>query len=313
MDNNTLWVEKYRPERVADCVLPDDIKKTFQGIVDSGDIPNMILSGTAGIGKTTIAKAICKEMGLDFMMINGSKDRNIDTLNGRIQSFASTVSLNGGVKVVIIDEADYLNPQSTQPALRAFIEENSSNCRFIFTCNLKSKIMKPLHSRCTTFDFNSVNQDLSKLSMEFYKRMAWILDNENKTFDSAVLGALIIKHAPDWRQVINDCQRYTKAGSLDKSVVSSTAGDDEYDKLFTAMKVKQFTTVRKWVVANLNTDVSTIFRGIYDRMDGRLAPHSIPSAIAILAEYQFRSAFVADHEINLMACLDEIMRDVEWK
>jgi DNA polymerase III delta prime subunit len=311
MSNEFLWVEKYRPRTVEDCILPPSLKKTFKKIVESGELPNMLFSGTAGLGKTTVAKAICNELDLDHIVINGSEEGNIDTLRGKIKQFASTVSLQGGVKVVILDEADYLNPQSTQPALRGFIEEFSNNCRFILTCNFKNRIIEPLHSRCGVYDFNG--GDKATLCGEFMTRCQQILLDEQITVHSQqVLADLIMKHFPDWRRVLNELQRYGIANqSIDDQILVNVS-DQNYDELFVSLKNKDFKNMRKWVVNNIDTDASAIFRSIYDRMQEKIAPQSIPQLVLILADYQYKNAFVADHELNVVACLTEVMANVEF-
>lgn len=311
MSNEFLWVEKYRPRTVEDCILPPSLKKTFKKIVESGELPNMLFSGTAGLGKTTVAKAICNELDLDHIVINGSEEGNIDTLRGKIKQFASTVSLQGGVKVVILDEADYLNPQSTQPALRGFIEEFSNNCRFILTCNFKNRIIEPLHSRCGVYDFNG--GDKATLCGEFMTRCQQILLDEQITVHSQqVLADLIMKHFPDWRRVLNELQRYGIANqSIDDQILVNVS-DQNYDELFVSLKNKNFKNMRKWVVNNIDTDASAIFRSIYDRMQEKIAPQSIPQLVLILADYQYKNAFVADHELNVVACLTEVMANVEF-
>ena len=305
--NDFLWVEKYRPRTIAQTVLPDSLKQTFQSLVDTGELPNMLFTGTAGLGKTTIAKAICNELGLDYIIINGSEDGNIDTLRGKIKQFASSVSLQGGYKVVILDEADYLNPQSTQPALRGFIEEFSNNCRFILTCNFKNRIIEPLHSRCGVYEFNTSKKDLVPLCEEMLLRVRGIMNKENVQFNDQNLVQVIMKHAPDWRRVLNELQRGSASGKfiyVEKS--------DNYDDLFTHLKAKDFKKMRAWVVNNIDTDASAIFRGLYDRMYDKLQPHCIPQLVLILADYQYKNAFAADHELNVVACLTEIMANVEF-
>ena len=312
MSNEFLWVEKYRPRKIAETILPDTLKQTFQKIVDGGEVPNMLFTGTAGLGKTTVARAICNELDLDYIVINGSENGNIDTLRGKIKQFASTVSLQGGVKVVILDEADYLNPQSTQPALRAFIEEFSNNCRFILTCNFKNRIIEPLHSRCGVYEFGfSSKAQATACAGQFMKRAENILETENVTYDKSTLANLIMKHMPDWRRVLNELQRYGIAtGHIDQAILSNLA-DSNYDDLFNHLKQKDFKKMRKWVADNIDTDASAIFRAIYDRMSDKVAPHSIPQIVLILADYQYKNAFVADHELNVVACLTEVMANVE--
>jgi DNA polymerase III delta prime subunit len=307
-----LWVEKYRPQTIADCILPANLKETFQNIVDGGDIPNMMFTGTAGLGKTTVAKALCNQLDLDYIVINGSEDGNIDTLRTKIRRFASSVSLAGGYKVVILDEADYLNPQSTQPALRGFIEEFSDNCRFILTCNFKNRIIEPLHSRCGVYEFNTSKKDLMQLCGQTLKRVKHIIKEENVTFDDMnEVADLIMKHAPDWRRVINELQRASVGGTLNLGTLIRT--DASYDNLFKALKDKEFKKMRSWVANNIDVDTSQIFRTIYDSMYERVEPASIPQLVVLLAEYQYKNAFVADHELNLVACFTEIMGTVEFQ
>lgn len=306
-----LWVEKYRPQTIDDCILPKAMKDTFNKIVESGELPNMLFTGTAGLGKTTVAKALCNMLDLDFIVINGSEEGNIDTLRGKIKQFASTVSLQGGYKVVILDEADYLNPQSTQPALRGFIEEFANNCRFILTCNFKNRIIEPLHSRCGVYEFNTTKKELANLAALFFKRFTKILDEEGVKYKSKPLVDLVMKHAPDWRRVLNEGQRYSMTGMIDEGVLHTTS-DKNYDDLFTHLKTKDFKKMRSWVVNNIDTDASAIFRGIYDRMAQKVTPSSIPQLVLILADYQYKNAFVADHELNVVACLTEVMANVKF-
>jgi len=310
MSNDFLWVEKYRPQTIADTILSVDLKDTFQKIVESGDLPNMLFSGTAGTGKTTVAKALCNMMNLDWIIINGSEDGNIDTLRGKIKQFASTVSLHGGVKVVILDEADYLNPQSTQPALRGFIEEFSNNCRFILTCNFKNRIIQPLHSRCGVYEFNTSKKDMAVLMQQMFERACSILDKEGVNYDKKDLLPIVSTHAPDWRRVLNELQRRSVLGSMAGSVSSSSSGS--IDQLVTHLKDKNFKEMRKWVVNNIDTDASAIFRGLYDNANSSIDPQSIPQLVLILADYQYKHAFVADHELNVVACLTEIMANVKF-
>jgi DNA polymerase III delta prime subunit len=310
MSKDFLWVEKYRPKYISDCILPDQLQNTFSKIVANGEIPNMLFTGTAGLGKTTVAKAICNELDLDYIIINGSEEGNIDTLRGKIKQFASSVSLSGGYKVVILDEADYLNPQSTQPALRGFIEEFSDNCRFILTCNFKNRIIEPLHSRCGVYEFNTSKKDMVPLAEKFLVRLEFILQNENVEFNKKVLIELIMKYAPDWRRIINECQRNSISGTLNVDAINTSSN---YDDLFSFLKTKDFKKMRSWVANNIDTDASAIFRSLYDRMYDKIDSGSIPQLVLILADYQYKNAFVADHELNVVACLTEVMANVNFK
>ena len=310
MSNDFLWVEKYRPRKIADTILPDNLKQVFQKIVDTGELPNMLFTGTAGLGKTTVAKAFCNELELDYILINGSEEGNIDTLRTKIKQFASSISLQGGYKVVILDEADYLNPQSTQPALRGFIEEFSNNCRFLLTCNFKNRIIEPLHSRCGVYEFNTSKKDMITLCEQFMARSEYILRQENVDYNKQTVVNLIMKHAPDWRRILNELQRQSMVGIV---ASGSTDYNGTFDSLFTYLKDKDFKKMRQWVTNNIDTDASAIFRGIYDRMYDRLKPQSIPQLVLILADYQYKNAFVADHELNVVACLTEIMANVEFE
>ena len=313
MSNEFLFVEKYRPKKVSETILPPELKQTFQSIVDGGEILNMMFTGSAGTGKTTVAKAICEELELDYIVINGSEEGNIDTLRGKIRQFASSVSLSGGYKVVILDEADYLNPQSTQPALRGFIEEFSNNCRFIMTCNFENLIIEPLHSRCSKYSFNFNKKTMTSLCGGFMTRLQGILDDEGVVYDNKVVANVIMKHAPDWRRVLNECQKGAVSGTL--NISTSITGDisDTYSQLFTAIREKNFKKMRSWVVNNIDVEPAAIFRGIYDKMYDYVSPNSIPQLVLILADYQYKNAFVADHELNLVACLTEVMANVEIK
>jgi len=309
MSNEFLWVEKYRPQRIADCILPNDLKETFEKIVESGDLPNMLFSGTAGTGKTTVAKALCNQLNLDWILINGSEEGNIDTLRGKIKQFASTISLQGGIKVVILDEADYLNPQSTQPALRGFIEEFSNNCRFILTCNFKNRIIEPLHSRCGVYEFNTSKKNTAPLMQQMFERFCFILDQQEIVYDKKDLLPIISKHGPDWRRCLNELQRVAVLGF---NSVDALDFGGSFDDLFTYLKEKNFKEMRKWVVNNIDIDAAAIFRGLYDRMSDKVEPQSIPQLVLILADYQYKNAFVADHELNVVACLTEVMANVRF-
>ena len=309
MSKDFLWVEKYRPKTIAETILPPHLKETFQSMVQTGELQNMLFTGTAGLGKTTVAKALCNELGLDYIVINGSEEGNIDTLRGKIKQFASTVSFSGGYKVVILDEADYLNPQSTQPALRGFIEQFSDNCRFILTCNFKNRIIEPLHSRCSVYEFNTSKKDMVGLAENFFKRAKEILTNEGVEFNEKDLPPIIVKHAPDWRRIINELQRNSVLGFARRDVSDSTG----YDTLFKFLKEKDFKEMRKWVVNNIDVEPASIFRSIYDRMCDNVQPSSIPQLVLILADYQYNNAFVADHELNIVACMTEIMAEVKFK
>ena len=308
----SLWVEKYRPTTIDECILPDHLKSQFKEIVATGEVPNMLLTGTAGLGKTTVARAICNELDLDYILINASESGNIDTLRGKIKQFASSVSLSGGYKVCILDEADYLNAQSTQPALRGFIEEFSKNCRFILTCNFKNKIIEPLHSRCGVIEFNTSKKDMAKLCEQFMKRAKFILDQENVKLDNGkVLAELIMRHAPDWRRIINELQRHSRGGELQLDVLSKS-NSESIAELFSFIKEKDFKNMRVWVANNMDVESAAIFRGIYDAMTQYVAPNSIPQLVLILADYQYKAAFVADAELNMVACLTEMMANVEF-
>ena len=306
-----LWVEKYRPKEISECILPDHIKQVFEGIKSQGRIPNLILNGGPGTGKTTIAKALCNEIGCDYLFINGSEESGIDVLRTKIRGYASTMSFDGGSKVVILDEADYLNPQSTQPALRGFIEEFSNNCRFILTCNFKNRIIEPLHSRCGVYEFNTSKKDMVELCQSFMVRCQTILIKEDIKYDDKVLAELIMKFAPDWRRVLNELQRYSVNDIIDMGIIRSL-NDKNYDELFSYLKNKDFKKMRSWVVSNIDTDATAIFRAIYDRMSEKVAPQSIPQLVLILGDYQYKNAFVADHELNVVACLTEVMSDVQF-
>ena len=310
-----LWVEKYRPKKIRDCILPEDTKKTFSEFLKQKEIPNLLLSGTAGTGKTTVARALCEELGVDYIIINGSDEgRQIDTLRNKIKNFASTVSLteSAGHKVVIVDEADYMNADSVQPALRNFIETFHSNCRFIFTCNYKSKILPALHSRCTVIDFAIKNGQKVKTAQALLKRLGKILDGEEVKYDNKVLAELIQKHYPDFRRVINELQRYSVRGEIDSGILFSLS-EANTKELIKILKEKRFNDMRKWVINNLDKEPSSLFSTIYNLLYTNLEGNSVPQAVLIIAGYQYKSAFVADQEINMVACLTEIMANCKFK
>jgi len=311
MNEHMLWVEKYRPKTIEECILPDALKKTFQDFVNQKKIPNLLLSGTAGVGKTTVARALCEEIGCDYIIINGSDESGIDVLRNKIKNYASSMSLSGGRKVVILDEADYLNPNSTQPALRGAIEEFASNCSFIFTCNYKNRIIDPIHSRCTVIDFKA-NGSKAKMAAQFFKRVENILQIEDITYEKEVVASVITKHFPDNRRILNELQRYAAGGTIDKGILASVS-EIRITELTTALKDKDFASCRKWVTNNLDNDPTRIFRNIYDGLYGVLEANSVPQMVVILAKYQYQAAFVADHEINLIACLTEIMVECQFK
>lgn len=308
MSDEFLWVEKYRPRTLEECILPDAQKQVFQQFIEAGEIPNMLLCGTAGTGKTTVARALCNELGCDYIVINGSEESGIDVLRTKIKGFASTVSFEGKPKVVILDEADYLNPNSTQPALRAFIEEFSKNCRFIFTCNFKNRIIAPLHSRTTVIEFKLVNGQKKKMAGLFHKRMMDILKKEKVEYNDKVLAELLMKHFPDYRRVLNELQRYGAGGMIDEGVLSNLA-ELSTKALVDALRDKDFKKMRQWVANSVDSDPQSVYRKVYDTLIPKVK--QVPQLVLIIADYQYKAAFVADQEINLTACLTEIMANVE--
>ena len=312
--SNFIWVEKYRPQTIEDCILPDNIKKTFKEFLNKGEIPNMLLAGPPSVGKTTVAKALCNELGVDFYVINGSDEgRFLDTVRNNAKNFASTVSLTSEAKhkVIIIDEADNTG-NDVQLLLRAFIEEFAGNCRFIFTCNYKNKILEPLHSRCAVVDFSIRGKEKQQIAANFFQRLNFILEQERIEADKKVLIELINKHFPDWRRVLNECQRYSVAGKIDSGILAAFS-DVAVDDLIKNLKAKNFPEVRKWVNSNMDNDTSVLFRRIYDNLYESLVPNTIPAAVLTIAKYQYQMAFVADQEINMLACLTEIMVECEFK
>ena len=312
MNTDFLWVEEYRPKTIDDCILPQSLKTLFTSFVQKGELSNLLLSGTSGIGKTTVAKALCEQLNCDWIMINGSEEGGIDVLRNKIKNFASTVSLSGGKKVVILDEADYLNPQSTQPALRGFVEEFHKNCRFILTCNFKNRIIEPLHSRFSNIEFKVNPKDKPKLASRLFERAVFILKEQNINYEEKVLVELIKKHFPDFRKLINELQRYSISGTIDAGILVNLS-DENLKTLVSHLKNKEFSDMRKWVVNNLDNDPVKIFRKMYDTLYSNLEPSTIPHAVLIIADYQYKSAFVADQEINLVACLTELMSQVKFK
>ena len=312
-ENQFLWVEKYRPQKIDDCVLPEDTKRVFKEYIGKGELPHFLLSGSAGVGKTTVAKALCNEIGAEFLVINGSDEgRRIETLRTLITSFASTVSLTDAKKVVIIDEADYMNAESVQPALRAFMEDFSANCRFIFTCNFKNKILEPLRSRCANIDFKISNSDKPKIASAFYRRAVEILNAEGIEFDQKVLVELITKHFPDYRRILNELQRYSVSGKIDSGILVNLS-EESFRSLVKLLKEKDFSEVRKWVAKNSDTDTATLFKQLYDSSTEHMDSSSIPQLVLTLADYQYKAAFVADQELNTMAALTEVMAQCRFK
>jgi DNA polymerase III delta prime subunit len=312
-EDQYLWVEKYRPQKIDDCVLPDRLKNTFKEYITQGELPTFLFTGTAGVGKTTVAKALCNEIGAEYIMINGSDEgRSIDVLRTTIRGFASTVSLTDSKKVVIIDEADYMNPQSVQPALRSFIEEFSANCRFIFTCNFKNRIIEPLHSRCAVVEFKIDNAEKQAIAAQFFKRATQILKKEEVEFDPKVVAELVTKHFPDYRRILNELQRYSVSGKIDSGILLNMS-EESFKGLVKLLKEKDFTEVRKWVAKQSDADTATLFRELYDSATQTMDSNSIPQLVLILADYQYKAAFVADHELNIMAALTEIMGNCKFK
>jgi DNA polymerase III delta prime subunit len=305
-----LWTEKYRPKTVEECILPERLKKPFQEYVNQKNIPNLLLNGGAGVGKTTIAKAMCNEVGCDFMILNGSDENGVDTIRFKIKNYASSMSLTGGRKVVILDEADYLTPNA-QAILRNAIEEFSGNCSFIFTCNYKSKIIDPIHSRCAVIDFNLKNNEKATMAAQFFKRIQSVLQNESVEYDDKVIAEVVKKHFPDFRRVLNELQRYSQFGKIDAGILSQI-GDVQITEIVKYIKGKDFGAIRKWA-ATCDMDANVVFRQLYDALYDTMKPQSIPQAVLILADYQYKTAFVADTEINLVACLTELMVNCEFQ
>lgn len=305
-----LWSQKYRPKTVAECILPDRIKAVFQQYVDTKNIPNLMLTGSAGVGKTTVAMAMCDEIGVNHLFINSSEERGIDVLRTKIKSYASTISLTGGRKVIILDEADYLTPEA-QAGLRGAIEEFSDNCTFIFTCNFKSRLIEALHSRCSVIDFSLKNEEKPRMAAQLFSRLSVILNKESIEYDKQVLIKIVEKHFPDYRRTLNELQRYSSSGSIDAGTLAQISDVRKINELVSHLKDKNFGEMRKWVVANSDADPSRIYRKIYDSLYEYFKPDSIPQAVLIISKYQYQSAFVADQEINLVACLTEIMIDCE--
>lgn len=310
MSTDFLWCERYRPKTISDTILPDDLKQTFQQFVDQENIPNLLLTGGPGIGKTTVARAMCEQLNVDYIVINGSMNGNIDTLRTEIKDFASTISFTGGRKYVILDEADYLNPQSTQPALRNFMEEFSKNCGFILTCNFKNRIIDPLHSRCSVIEFKVNGKDKAAMASQMFKRVRAILSDENIKHEPKAVAELITLYFPDFRRVINELQRYGATGSIDAGVLANH--DSNIKDLVATLKDKKFTDMRKWIANHKDVDTSQLYRQLYDQATQYVKPQSIPQLVVTLADYQYKAAFVADHEINNVACMTALMVEVEW-
>jgi len=312
MNDVMLWVEKYRPSKISECILTDDLKKTFQTFVDEGYIPNLLLSGGPGVGKTTVAKAMLEELGATYMMINGSEESGIDVLRNKIKNFASTVSMDGNRKFVILDEADYLNPQSTQPALRGFIEEFHKNCGFILTCNFKNRIIEPLHSRCSVVEFRIPTSEKPVLAGQFFNRVQEVLKTEEVQFEPKAVAGIVEKHFPDWRRVLNELQRYSASGMIDAGILVNLSETNMKD-LVTFLKETDFKSIRKWVANNLDNDPSRMYRKVYDTLYDEVQPQTVPHLVLATADYSYKSAFVADQEINMLAYMVEIMTQVNFK
>ena len=312
-DDQFLWVEKYRPQTIDECILPEAMKNTFKQYIAQGELPTFLFSGTAGVGKTTVAKALCNEVGADWIMINGSDEgRMIETLRNKIKNFASTVSLTDAKKVVIIDEADYMNADSVQPALRSMIEDFSNNCRFIFTCNFKHRIIEPLRSRCANIEFKVDSKEKQVIAAQFFKRVTQILKNENVEFEPKVVAELITQHFPDYRRILNELQRYSVSGKIDSGMLVNLTAES-YKDLVKVLKERNFTEVRKWVAKNSDADTPVLFRELYDNASEYMEASTIPNLILVLADYQYKAAFVADQELNIMAAMTEIMVQCKFK
>jgi DNA polymerase III delta prime subunit len=311
MTEDFLWVEKWRPTSISQCILPHQLKMTFQSFVDIEKVPNLILAGGPGVGKTTVARALLKQLDLDYIIINGSMKGNIDTLRNEIQQFASSVSFNGKRKYVILDEADYLNPQSTQPALRNFMEEFSNNCGFILTCNFKNRIIEPLHSRCSVIEFNIDKKEMQGLCSQFFRRVENILKINGVEYDKQVVSELIMKYNPDWRRILNELQRYSSSGKIDIGILT-VMSDESFTSLVKMLKKQDFSGIRKWIVDNSDIETSVLYRSLYTHASKKMPPASIAQMVLILAKYQYQAAFVVDHEINNVACLVELMTDCDW-
>jgi DNA polymerase III delta prime subunit len=312
-DEQFLWVERYRPQKIDDCILPESLKKTFKDYIAQGELPHFLLCGTAGVGKTTVAKALCNEIGAEYVILNGSDTGgHIDTLRTTIKGFATSVSLTDAKKVIILDEADYLQANSTQPALRNYMEEFSANCRFIFTANYKNRIIEPIHSRCAVIEFKIDNKEKQEIAAAFFKRAVTILRQEDIEFDPKVVAELVTKHFPDYRRILNELQRYSVSGKIDSGILVNMS-QESFTDLVNLMKDKNFTEVRKWVTKNSDSDTTSLFRELYDTATQHIDSNSIPQLVLILADYQYKAAFVADHELNIMAALTELMGNCKFK